>query len=353
MLVLEEPTRGVDIGTKREIYDLIRRMAADGTTVIWWSTEQSELIELCDSVLAFDADGRPTGVLKGDELNEERLRRRREWPRETRNPGQSVMRHTASPIRYDEVPAAGRPGRGVLGVLSSYRTEVAIAIAIILLEIVVGILVPSALTWGNIINIAQAAAPLVIMAFGVLLVVITGGIDLSVGSVFSLTGMVTALAMVSGVSSVVSTIIGLGVGLLFGAINGLLVTFAGLAPFVVTLITYAVAGSLSFIVTNGHSLPVPDMDYWLLNGGTMVPGVPNYVLYCLVLLVVIEFFLKKMVAGRWVYAIGSSSGAARLLGVPVRAIRFSVYVVSGLLAAFASILSISYISNAEGPPAPR
>ena len=73
MLVLEEPTRGVDIGTKREIYDLIRRMAADGTTVIWWSTEQSELIELCDSVLAFDADGRPTGVLKGDELDEERL----------------------------------------------------------------------------------------------------------------------------------------------------------------------------------------------------------------------------------------------------------------------------------------
>ena len=107
------------------------------------------------------------------------------------------------------------------------------------------------------------------------------------------------------------------------------------------------AGSLSFIVTNGHSLPVPDMDYWLLNGGTMVPGVPNYVLYCLVLLVVIEFFLKKMVAGRWVYAIGSSSGAARLLGVPVRAIRFSVYVVSGLLAAFASILSISYIGNSE------
>ena len=73
ILVLEEPTRGVDIGTKREIYDLIRAMAANGTTVIWWSTEQSELIELCDAVLAFNPDGRPTGVLKGDELDEERL----------------------------------------------------------------------------------------------------------------------------------------------------------------------------------------------------------------------------------------------------------------------------------------
>ena len=79
-----------------------------------------------------------------------------------------------------------------------------------------------------------------------------------------------------------------------------------------------------------------------------MPGVPNYVLYCVVLLVAIEFILRKVVAGRWIYAIGSSSGAARLLGVPVRAIRFSVYVVSGLLASFASILSVSYISNAEG-----
>lgn len=70
MLVLEEPTRGVDIGTKREIYELIRTMAAAGTTVVWWSTEQTELIELCDAVLAFDPDGRPTGVLRKADITE-------------------------------------------------------------------------------------------------------------------------------------------------------------------------------------------------------------------------------------------------------------------------------------------
>ena len=73
MLVLEEPTRGVDIGTKREIYELIRTMAAAGTTVVWWSTEQTELIELCDAVLAFDPDGRPTGVLRHAEITEDGL----------------------------------------------------------------------------------------------------------------------------------------------------------------------------------------------------------------------------------------------------------------------------------------
>ena len=102
------------------------------------------------------------------------------------------MRQTAVSGRgVDEAPVSGGRERAVLRLLSSYRTEMAIAVAIVLIEIVVGVLVPAALTWGNITNIAQAAAPLVIMAFGVLLVVITGGIDLSVGSVFSLTGMVT------------------------------------------------------------------------------------------------------------------------------------------------------------------
>jgi ribose transport system permease protein len=233
-------------------------------------------------------------------------------------------------------------------IAASYRTEIAIAAAIIVLELVLGLFIPNALTMGNFSDIAQATAPLIIMAIGVLLVVITGGIDLSVGSVFSLAGMVTGLVMVSGYSSTVATICGLLVGVLFGAINGFLVTFAGLAPFVVTLITYAVAASLAFIVTNGHSLPINDPGYWLLNGGAIVPGLPNYALFCILLLVIVEFGLRRIVFGRWVYAVGSSPGAARLLGIPVHLGRFSVYVISGLLAAFASVLTVSYISNAEG-----
>ena len=73
LLVLEEPTRGVDIRTKREIYALIREMAAQGCAVVWWSTEYVELVELCDTVLAFDLDGRPTGVLTHADVNETNL----------------------------------------------------------------------------------------------------------------------------------------------------------------------------------------------------------------------------------------------------------------------------------------
>jgi ribose transport system permease protein len=231
--------------------------------------------------------------------------------------------------------------------LSLYRTEIAIAIAIIVMELAVGFIVPAALSVGNVSNVAQASAPLVIMAFGVLLVVITGGIDLSVGSVFSLTGMVTGLAMTHGFGALASSAAGLSIGLVIGAINGALVTYVGLAPFVVTLSTYAIAGSLSFIVTDGHSLPISDPNFWLLDAGTLIPGVPNYVLWCAVLLIVIELCLRKLVAGRWLYAIGSSSSSARVIGIPVNRVRMAAYVFSGLLASFSGLVSVSYIGNAE------
>jgi ribose transport system permease protein len=236
---------------------------------------------------------------------------------------------------------------GLRGVLVGYRTEMAIAIAVVLVEVIVGLFVPQALTKGNVLDILQAAAPLIIMAFGQMLVVITGGIDLSVGSTFSLTGMIIGLAMTNGYGAAVSTAFGLGTGLVIGAVNGMLITLLGLTPFVVTLITYAIAASLAFTVTNGHSVVVDDPTYYLLNSGTLIPMLPNFVMYCVVLLFVIEFFLKRVVAGRWIYAIGSSAQAARLLGIPVQRLRFLVYVASGIFASFSSALSISYISNGE------
>ncbi|NRO97228.1 ABC transporter permease [Paraburkholderia sp. NMBU_R16] len=239
------------------------------------------------------------------------------------------------------------PSKAKRWMLSSYRTEIAIAIAIVIIELAVGMVVPAALSVGNLANVTQAAAPLAIMSFGVLLVIITGGIDLSVGSVFSLTGMVTGLAMAHGYGAVLSSLAGLGVGASVGLVNGALVTFVGLAPFVVTLSTYAIAGSLSFIVTDGHSLPITDPNYWLLNSGTLIPGIPNYALWCVLLLALIELGLNKLVAGRWLYAIGRSSSSARAIGIPVKRVRLCAYLLSGVLASCAGIVSISYISNAE------
>ena len=231
--------------------------------------------------------------------------------------------------------------------LRHYRSEAATLAAVVLIDAVVSVWSPQVFTAGNIANIAQAAAPLILMALGVLLVVITGGIDLSVGSTFSLAGMVTGLALSGGMAWPLACLLGLLVGAGVGFINGLLVTLVGLAPFVVTLITYAVAGSLAFVITDGHSIAILDPDLYKLNGGELIPGVANYVLFCALGVAGLEFALRKLVLGRWVYAIGSNDRAARLLGIPVTGVRTGVYAISGLFAAFASLLSLSYISNAE------
>ncbi len=228
-----------------------------------------------------------------------------------------------------------------------YRTEIAIALAIVAILVGVSFWSPYVLTWGNLANIAQASAPLILMSIGVFLVIATSGIDLSVGSTFSLTGMVAGLLLSSGLPWPLACLLSLGVGLGVGALNGGLVTFVGLAPFVVTLITYAIGASLSFVITDGHSIAIADPNFWLLNGGELVPGVTNFVLFCAIAVVVVELLLRKLVIGRWIFAIGSNDKAARLLGVPVRGVRFTVYVACGLSASFASILSLSYISNSE------
>ena len=206
---------------------------------------------------------------------------------------------------------------------------------------------PQVFSYANIANVAQAAAPLVIMALGVLLVIITGGIDLSVGSTFSFSGMVAGLAMLHGAPWPVGCLVGLAVGLIIGAANGALVTYVGLAPFVVTLVTYAVGASLAFVITDGHSIALLNPTLYLLNSGHIIPGLSNFVLFCFVGVIVIEVGLRKVVLGRWVYAVGSNDRASRLLGIPVNGVRLGVYVIAGALAASASMLNLSYISNAE------
>ena len=238
--------------------------------------------------------------------------------------------------------------RGIIRrLLFQYRTEFAVLATMILLELGVGAFARQAWTGGNLINIAQAAAPLVLMAFGELLVVITGGIDLSVGSVFSLCGMVAALLMVNHVSPVTSTLVALLVGAVVGALNGFFVAFVRLAPFVVTLVSYAAVGSLAYVVTSGNSLPIPDASYAIVDQGYLIPYIPNYILVCVVALIAIEVALNRAVIGRWIYAIGSNKEAAHLLGIPVKTVTLGVYTASGLLSACGAILSVSYLANAE------
>jgi ribose transport system permease protein len=225
-------------------------------------------------------------------------------------------------------------------------TELVVGAALVVLMLATGTLRPEALSAGNLTNVLQAALPLIILAMGQLVVVATGGIDLSVGSVFSLSGMVAGFAFANGYGPVAAAVAGLATGVLVGLLNGFLIAVVRLAPFVVTLITLSAAASLAFIVTNGNSVPISDESFSELYYGHTL-GVPNSYLCAFALVIALQLFLSFLVPGRWVYAVGSNERASGLIGVPVKAVTIGAYTFSGACAAFASVLSLSYLSNAE------
>jgi ribose transport system permease protein len=196
------------------------------------------------------------------------------------------------------------------------------------------------LTGGNLGNLARQVA---IIAAGELLVILTAGIDLSVGSVLALTGCVTAQLLVHGWPVPLAILVGLLVGAALGVFNGLLVARAKLPPFIVTLGMLGIARGVVLVLTDASTIqPLPPSFAALANGSVL--GVPNLLWIFLVVVAVTAFVLRRTVFGRYVYAVGSNPESARLAGVPVNAVLVSVYALSGLLAAVGGVLFASRLS---------
>jgi ribose transport system permease protein len=196
------------------------------------------------------------------------------------------------------------------------------------------------LTGNNLGNLARQVAIFGIIAVGQLLVILTAGIDLSVGSVLGLTGCVTAELLVHGWSVVLAILAALLVGVALGAFNGALVAFAKLPPFIVTLGMLGIARGVVLVLTNASTVqPLPGSFGDIANGNFL--GLPNLLWMFVIVVLVAAFVLRRTVFGRYVYAVGSNPESARLAGVPVVAVLVSVYAISGLLAAVGGVLFTS------------
>lgn len=262
----------------------------------------------------------------------------------------TVGRVQGKPAAPPSAPPRGTPRRARIGTWSGLiglgATELVVAGALVVLILATSLVRPASLSGGNLANIAEAAIPLVILAIGQLMVIATAGIDLSVGSTFSLVGMVTAAMLSHGHGVGLAVAAGMGTGLVIGLFNGFCVAYLRLAPFVVTLVTLSVGASLAFIVTGGNSVPVNNQHLADIYYGHLL-GIPNYFLIPIAVVVLAQLVLSFLVFGRWIYAVGSNDRASELVGIPKRRVLVSVYVVSGVCAALASVLMLSYLSNAE------
>lgn len=204
------------------------------------------------------------------------------------------------------------------------------------------------LTDRNMFNVARNFAFFGIMALGMTAVICTAGIDLSVGSLMGLTGIVTGLVMQAGWGIVPGFLACMATATVVGLINGVLIAYLRMAPFVVTLGMLAMARSIAMVVSNNKMIYQfgPDQEILEWIGGASMLGVPNPIWVLGVLTLVFWWAFNYSTWGRWVFAVGGNAQAARLAGIPVERVLVSVYVLSALMAGVAAFLIVGWFGSA-------
>jgi len=211
---------------------------------------------------------------------------------------------------------------------------------------------------GNVLNILRQIAVNAILATGQTFVIITAGIDLSVGSLVALTGVLMA-GTLAGIHSawvalIVAILVGLGIGGAAGAINGTPVVKFGLPPFITTLAMMLMARGAAFMYTNGAPIEIDNAGFNDLGTGLLfpslgrlvhIPGIPVPIVIMLLVVIAASFVLGQTRFGRYVYAIGGNEEAARLSGIAVGRVKLGVYIISGALAGLASLLLAARLNS--------
>ena len=228
--------------------------------------------------------------------------------------------------------------------------ELGIVAFILVLVVLVGLRAPAFLTLDNFRDILLDISILVIVALGQMLVIITRGIDLSVSSVVGLSAMMVAFTVsaLPGLPLPLALLLGMALGAALGSLNGLVISGGGVPPIIATLGTMSVYRGLIFFYSNGtwiNAFELPEGFRQLAKGAPL--GVPNLILFALVVAGVVAFLLSSTRLGRDIYAIGSNPDAARFAGIRVQRVIFAVYVISGLLAGLAGVLWASRFEAAQ------
>lgn len=221
-------------------------------------------------------------------------------------------------------------------------------IALIFLVIVIGAISPDFRTVNNFLSLLRQSAINGLIAFGMTCVILTGGIDLSVGSVLALTSIICAYTIKIGLPSPLSMLIALIFGIILGTISGLMVTKSRLQPFIATLITMTGYRGLTMILSGGK--PISRLgNNLLLNhiGKGSFLGIPIPVWILIIFFAIFLFVLKKTVLGRQIYATGSNAKAAELAGININNIKLIVYAVSGFMASLSGLILVSRLGSAQ------
>lgn len=230
----------------------------------------------------------------------------------------------------------------------SYLEKIIPFIGLILLVIIISALNSAFLEPSNLFNLLRQVSINGLIAFGMTFVILTGGIDLSVGSTLALSSAMIAVLMVSGVDSIVALLIGCIFGAILGAINGLLITLGKMAPFIATLATMTVFRGLTLVITDGNPITNLNGSYaFQLFGRGYFLGIPVPAVTMFITFIILYIILHKTVFGRQTYAMGGNEKAAFISGIKVNKLKVMIYSLAGLMSAMAGAILTSRLNSAQ------
>jgi ribose transport system ATP-binding protein len=359
VLLLDDPTQGVDIGTKSEIYQLIADTAAQGVAVLLFSTDAVELAALCDRALVFSR-GRVVAELGRHELSEENLVAAAvtagDRPPEQQPPDLPHARTTGSHAARDGT--LGEPGRGadarsgaqVFPGWSRRRPRGPSVLPVLGLLIALAIITqavnPSFLGAANLYTLLQSIAPLLVVSLGQTAVLLVGGIDLSVGPLMSVVTVIASYWITGSPGSYWwAVLVILLIGAATGMANGVIIEFGAVPDLIATLGTYTILEGVALVI---RAQPGGTVARTFVNGLSKgVAFLPDTFIIAAIAALVFWWFLFRRKQGVGLRAAGSSRAAARVAGLPVRRLRLATYVASGLAAAIAGLFLTSIIGSGD------
>src|SRR5690625_2941027 len=203
-------------------------------------------------------------------------------------------------------------------------------------------------TVNNMLNLLRQVSINGLIAFGMTFVILTGGIDLSVGSMLALGSALTAGLLTSGIDPLLAIFIGLLIGLILGAINGIIITKGKVAPFIATLATMTIFRGATLVYTDGKPITgLSDSFTFEMIGKGYVFGIPFPAILMLIIFVILFFVLRNTVFGRQVYAVGGNEEASTLSGIKADRVKIWVYSITGMLSVLAGIIITSRLNSAQ------
>lgn len=233
-----------------------------------------------------------------------------------------------------------------------YMSELTTVIALIILMAVITIINSNFLTANNLLNLLLQVTSNALIAFGMTFVILTGGIDLSVGSILALSSALTAGLLGSGMPVTLAILISLILGCILGMMNGLLISYGKLAPFIVTLATMTIFRGATLVYTNGNPITKGLSDTFLFQflGQGYIVGIPFPVIIMFIVFIVfivLYVLLHKTAFGKSVYAIGGNEKAAYISGVKLNKVKIIIYSISGIMASISGLIITSRLSSAQ------